>query len=292
MSTEPDHARNVKPHRVNRNECTDIVRAVQLHDDPGPASRWFFMHIPKTGGSTLNVHIRNNFSDDTIWAAHEPQLRPLSASVLYTNVARLAAMSEASREQTRFFRGHFPFSAVTLLGDDVRTLTVLREPVARTVSWLNHCRRNNPEHHDLTLEAIYEDDWFTVRYARNLQTKQFGMTLVEAQAPMADVPGDRVARSIYVSLGCALNAAVEVDDSRFEAARAAMTRIDVLGVTERYEDLCARLARDYGWTMRRVPSENVGAPHNVSNALRRRIEADNRYDTELYVCALDLLDQS
>jgi hypothetical protein len=132
------------------------------------------------------------------------------------------------------------------------------------------------------LEGIYEDDWFTARYASNLQVKQLAMTLSEGSVPSLAEAGPRPARSVYETLGCALNAVVKVDDLRFNQVRAALERVTVIGLTERCDDLYARLARDHGWNTRPVAPVNVGAAPSVSNALRRRIEADNHYDLELY----------
>jgi hypothetical protein len=244
--------------------------------------RWFFMHVPKTGGSTFNAHIQRCFSAGEIWPAHEPKTGPLSAATLYTSLACVRSMSIESRTKTRVFRGHFPFDTVDLLGHDVIVTTLLREPVDRTVSWLDHCRRNNPEHRDLSLEQIYDDDWFTARYARNLQTKAFAMTLDEATAvPAETIVAGTTARHVYETIGCALNAVVEINDSRFADAQSRMDRVDVLGVTERYADFCGRLA-ERGWTMSAIAPRNVGEPRAITDALRRRIVADNQYDIELY----------
>jgi hypothetical protein len=127
--------------------------------------RWFFMHVPKTGGTTFDAHIQNTFGAHQIWPSCEPANEPVRVHALYCDVDSLATMSAESRTRTRLFRGHFPLSAVELLGPGVLTMTLLRDPVERTISWLDHCRRNNPEHHDLTLEHVYEDAWFTPRYA-------------------------------------------------------------------------------------------------------------------------------
>jgi len=246
------------------------------------------MHIPKTGGSTFNAQIETNFSADEVWPAHEPKDEPLSAAMLYVAASRVRSMSDESRAKTRVFRGHVPLATVELLGPDVVVMTLVREPVARTVSWLNHCRRNNPEHRDLSLERIYDDEWFTVRYARNVQTKLFAMTLDEASARSADATGEHgSARHFYETIGSSLNAVVELDDTRFADALSRLERVDVLGITERYDDFGARLAM-LGWTMHDVARRNVSECRPISRALRDRIVADNRYDLELYERALEL----
>jgi len=247
------------------------------------------MHIPKTGGSTFNTHIENNFSAGDIWPAHEPRSGPLRIAALYTAVSCVRSMSIESRTKTLLFRGHFPFDTVELLGRDIIVMTLLREPVARTLSWLDHCRRNNPEHRDLSLDQIYDDEWFTDRYARNLQTKLFAMTLDEASVRPREIATEGTsARQFYETIGCSLNADVELDDARFADAQSCLERVDVLGVTEHYDDFCARLARR-GWTMSEVAPSNVGESRATSHALRRRIVADNRYDMELYEQAVETL---
>ncbi len=86
--------------------------------------------------------------------------------------------------------GHLPYAATELLHDDGNDgpacLTLLREPVERTASFLDQCRRHRPELSDQPLEAIYDDPWYFDRFIHNHQTRVFSMTFAEASAPRTD----------------------------------------------------------------------------------------------------------
>jgi hypothetical protein len=289
VTTEPQHVGEPSCEPSRHQWFCRYCPIVRDKEAPGDR-RWFFMHIPKTGGSTLNGHVTNNFSARELWPAHEPEDGPLGAAKLYTDVARVRSMSTASRANTRLFRGHFPYRTVDLL-DGVVVLTMLRDPVERTISWLDHCRRSNPEHRELSLEQVYDDEWFTARHVRNVQTKLFAMTVDEACSPSrcgTTASHRSPGRAVYEEIGCSLNVVVELDDVRFAEACSCLDQVDVLGVTERYDDFCARL-RQEGWRITDVAPRNVGEGHTVSKTLRKRIIADNGYDLELYARAARLV---
>ena len=57
----------------------------------------------------------------------------------------------------------------------------------------------------------------------------------------------------------------------------------MFGLTDRYADFLAEVVSRFGWVI--SPGERLEvAPHRleVSDALRRRIVEDNRYDIEFY----------
>ena len=56
----------------------------------------------------------------------------------------LTGLPASRRARIRVFCGHFPFVAVELLGEEVTTITILRDPVERTLSFL----RRGSRHHD------------------------------------------------------------------------------------------------------------------------------------------------
>lgn len=64
------------------------------------------------------------------------------------------------------FAGHFPFVAVDLLGGDLTTITVLRDPVERTISFLRQRKRNNPVHKAHRLEQMYEHPFYSAASSR------------------------------------------------------------------------------------------------------------------------------
>jgi hypothetical protein len=108
----------------------------------------------------------------------------------YMSFAPLTEMTDEKRRGLALVAGHFPYAATELLvddgDDDLLCLTLLREPVERTASFLAQCRRHRPELRDQPLEAIYDNPWYFDRFIQNHQTRVFSMTLAEATAPRTD----------------------------------------------------------------------------------------------------------
>ena len=85
---------------------------------------------------------------------------------------------------------------------------------------------------------------------------------------------------------------VEITPQRLEQAKENLLSLDVVGVQERFEDLCDALNQEFGWGLGREPAwANPSEPVAVSNALRERIAEDNAADIELYQLAQRVVDE-
>jgi hypothetical protein len=229
---------------------------------------YFFMHVMKTGGSTFQRHVSANFERlDTYPSTEKGEERRLA----YTSIERLRGLDAERRRSTRFFQGHLPFLAGEIVGADI-TLTVLRDPVQRTLSMLRHCKRYVPRFADASLEEIYDDGFIFPMYIRNYQSKLLSMTLDDEPKGHTDV--------------------IVVDEARLETALTNLERIDILGLQERYDDLLDELRREHGWHIRDVPSQRVSTEDWPFPAhLLERIAADNAADVTLYERAREVYDQ-
>jgi hypothetical protein len=161
----------------------------------GP-SRYFFVHIMKTAGTNFLVQFARQFPRDATWPAILPEevddpgaFRDFDTITNYLSVRALQELEPDERGRLRFIAGHIPFAAAELLGGpgpDLACLTILRDPVDRTISFLSQCRRDVPELRDQPLEAIYDDPWYFERFVKDFQTRVLSMTLDEAVALRMD----------------------------------------------------------------------------------------------------------
>ena len=177
--------------------------------------------------------------------------------------------------------GHIVFGLRDLLPSDTRYVTVLREPVERTLSHYGYLvaprdpkerqhgllARDTPYRPELSLEEALEDP----RYLPdNLQTRM----IVCRRSPFEQLPGD------------ALEQAKEHLRSRFT----------FVGVTERFDEFAALLARAFGWAPRVPPRKRVGdlRPEraSMSREALRALEEHDALDLELYAVASDLQEQT
>jgi hypothetical protein len=231
--------------------------------------RFFFVHVMKTGGTSLLHQFHQNFSPEEVYPNRELDM-DADRFLQHLRVDYLLGLSEERRRTIRVYLGHFPYVACELLGLDLVKLSLVREPVDRTVSLLQQLKRNGPKHKDSTLEQIYDHPNVFSRLTANHQTKVFA---TKADDDLVDY-----------------NNMIVVDADRLVLAKRNLAQIDVLGLTEEYDDFLDELQARYGWQFNRAvrANENVGV-EDASPALRRRIAEDNEFDLELYEYARELV---
>lgn len=228
-----------------------------------PTRTYFFIHVMKTAGMTLNRQIDANFAPDEIFPGPDDE-----TGADYWVVDRLRKATAERRDQVKVWRGHFPFF-VTELVPEATTMTLLREPVARTISLLE--QRRDLENRDEPIEAMYEDATMFGREIHNHQTKIFSLTA-------ADNP------KTYLKI-------MSLDRSRLGAAKAALERVDLLGCQERFDEFVQALEHRFGWRTDNRQRVNVGPriTSEASSSFRRRVADDNALDVELYEYARELI---
>jgi len=259
--------------------------------------RFFFVHVMKTGGTSFAFQIQQHFEPDEIYPSAEDRRNALAP---YASVPTMADLSAERRARIRVYTGHVPYLASQLLGIDVVTLTLLRDPVDRTISMLKHVRREFEKFGGLELDDIYDDDFVFEHFVENNQTKVFALTQEErASAIAASSPTPAVAAHLLepqVSAGPKDRPRrIAINDQRFEQAKSNLARVDVLGLSERYGDFLDELHTRYGWWPdgpKKPAQANISTESwAASPELRRRIARDNSYDMAFYEYAKELVEQ-
>src|SRR5262249_24908647 len=127
----------------------------------------------KTGGTSFVFHLLRQFPRDAVYPTAGLDRSSPTDVEPYLSLDDLVAVTPARRADIQIYAGHFPFMARDLIGGELTTLTLLRDPVARTVSHLKHFKRLHDRFHDLPLEEIYEDPFVFRHFVDNHQTKVF-----------------------------------------------------------------------------------------------------------------------
>jgi hypothetical protein len=214
----------------------------------------------KTGGATFRQHVYDNFRAGEVYPS---RLYDADMNKANTSIEYLLGIPQERRDLTRAYTGHFPYVVSELLGDDFVTLTILRDPIERTISYLRHCKRYHTKHSGLRLEEIYEDPFYFPCFIHNHQSKIFAMEADDALESYMDV--------------------IDVDERRLRLALANLEQVDVLGLTEHQPELVHELAQRFGWRFRDRPDRRVSDEGwDVSRAFRRRIAADNEADIAFF----------
>jgi hypothetical protein len=229
--------------------------------------RYFFVHMQKTAGIALRQLLMNHFGEVAVYPTRgvdgtDPVKLVLSVDHLRQRIA-------ARGDQVRVITGHFPLCTTQLLEGRFTTLTLLREPVERTLSYLRHHRENERADRHKSLEEIYHDPFRFYGLVHNHMTKMLSLTPAE----MTDGMLTRV----------------EFDRDRLGRAKEALAGIDAVGLQERFEDFCDELSARFGWRLAEPEIVNASVPVEVSEGFRARIAEDNALDIELYEFAGQLV---
>ena len=236
---------------------------------PDP-QRFFIVHMQKSAGTSLRDRFRNQFPESAIYPNRTdgPDKR---LSVI--SLRHLLERWEARGDEIRLVAGHFPLSTTEVLDAPFVTLTVLRPPVERTLSYLRHQHRINQADAEKSLEEIYEDPFRFNALIRNHMTRMLSLTREEL------IAGDGV-------LGD-----VEDTPERLERAKRALEGLNGFGLQPRFDEFCRELTTRYGVDLGEPVQSNATGSLPASQRLVERIARDNALDIELYEFAADLYDE-
>ena len=234
-------------------------------DEIAEGSRYFFVHVQKTAGTALFKRLKRHFGDRAVYP--DASDGDLATVVPQLSVEVLEQRWRERHDEIRVVTGHFPLCTTEVLGERFKTLTVLREPVERTLSYLRHHRMLTPADGDKTLEAIYEDDFRYQTLIHNHMVKMFSLTPREmtdgALTPVDFTPG------------------------HLDRAKQQLATVDFVGLQEHFEEFCEGLHQQLGWNLGGPLQANRTEPVEVSDSFRDRITEDNAMDVELYEHARD-----
>jgi hypothetical protein len=227
-------------------------------------TRFFIVHLQKTAGTSLRDRFRATFADSAIYP-NATDGRDKRISVI--SVAHLLERWQARRDEIRLIAGHFPLSTVELLDADFVTLSILRPPVERTLSYLRHQKRLNRDDRDRSLEAIYDDPFRFNGLIRNHMVRMFSIGVEEMAV------GDGVLSDVADST------------ERLEKAKEAVASLDGFGLQPRFEEFWHEFASRHALRIGDAVRANSTEPEATPAALIERIESDNALDMQLYAYA-------
>ncbi len=242
--------------------------------------RWFFVHILKTGGTDLFTRLGG---DPSLAVGHEFQfgeaeIYPNASDGDVVTVAPQLAIDQLlerwaqRRDEIRIVMGHFPMCTIDLLDADFTTLSVVREPVERTLSFLRHHRKTIPADRDTPYEEIYRDEFRFRTLIHNHMVKMFALTAEE------------------MGSGGMLTY-VDFTREHLERAKERVATVDVLGTQERFGDFCGELEHRFGWSLGEPLWANRTEHEDMPNALIDQIRHDNSLDVEFYEFVRDLCER-
>lgn len=230
-----------------------------------PDTRFFVAHMQKTAGTTLRDRLRSTYAEEQIYpnGTDGPDAR-----VAVIAVSHLLERWKERGHEIRLLTGHFPVSTRDLLDAPFVTLTVLRDPVERTLSFLRHQaqRRQRGATEDTPLREIYEDPFRFEAMIQNHMTRMLSLTPEELG------PGDGVLTTVPYTA------------DRLAMAKDTLAGLELFGLQSRLEELCDELHVRYGLEVGapRTSNTTVASEGDVPEGLIEQIREDNALDVELY----------
>lgn len=224
-----------------------------------------FLHVPKTAGTTLHSIIGLNYPNHQLFFTSPDSERP------WTEVERL---TPNQRERIKLYTGHFAFGLHKVLGEDATYITVLRDPIDRTLSEYFHIKRD-PTH---GLHAF-------------VSSGQMGLDayLLHLKARGIDNNQTRLFSGEWLNSD---HLTPCTEQMLTEAKHNLQTHFAVVGMTEHFDVTLLLLQRAFGWKHLLYKNRNTTANRPTETSLtpdeRAVLDQHNEYDTQLYAFAKDL----
>jgi len=229
---------------------------------------FFFLHIPRTAGTTLNTIIRNNFAPDELISVYDSQDYKLHA-----------AHSAEELHKIRLVQGHLllqSYDPPLFWGQPVNVFTFLREPVSRLVSEYHFLRSWKANH-------LYE--WL---HREKVDFRRY----IESREPQLRFRGRNfMTRCIS---GCSL----ENRDLPFKAVAVAKRHLEksfgFVGIQERFLESLILLGDFLGMSNLLHERNNAlhGLPDDSVSAEDRAVAAErNQGDAAVYRFACELFEE-
>jgi len=221
-----------------------------------------FLHIPKTGGITLNTIIDQQYRPDQIFQVDGTNVTASAKSLI--------RMSKASQKELKIARGHFAYGFHDNLKVKCHYITFLRHPLARLLSLYNYILRS-PTH-------------YAFDRVKKLSFEDFVLSGVSSETDNAQV---RAVSGIRPKFGDCNQKMLKVAQKNIQ------THFKFVGVTEEFGQSVKKMGRIFRWRNVGYTREN-GAPKptkvsGLTKSVSNRVISLNRYDSELYDWVCDRL---
>jgi hypothetical protein len=211
----------------------------------------FFLHIPKTAGTSFNAILTSQFAPEEICPF------PYEG---FTNALRQTP-SEALMKY-RLMQAHCKYSIFRLLPRPPIFITMLRDPIQRFISTYHHILRDS--------------------------THQLHKTVARGALPLHEFVKHSSSQIIHNQMVRRLASGAESlgEQAQLEVAQSRLSEMAFFGLTERFEDSIKVLGGTFGWHINTLPHLNAAPSKHTYAAISDEVLDDirmaNSLDAALY----------
>jgi translation elongation factor EF-G len=224
-----------------------------------------FLHIPKTGGTTLFGVSNNQYSKSQIY----------NAGIIREDkdFEKFKILSPQKQEKIAFIRGHMYYGFHRYIEQPSTYIVLLRNPVDRVISHYYHALRDTDHYlHQQVIEKNLSLEDYTLRPIShemdNGQTRSIAG--VGSRPPIGGITPEI-----------------------FQTAKDNLSiNFSIVGVLDHFDEFLIMLRKEFGWKYpvyykRRVAKnkQQSQAKNPATQELKKAIAEVNKYDMELYLTA-------
>jgi glycosyltransferase involved in cell wall biosynthesis len=244
-----------------------VVDSVPRNGKVHPKEKLLFLHIPKTGGTTLSFVLSDYLEERLTFNVREAASGGPKYSRHNGTKQEFMDLSEEERANFYFVLGHFPFGLHQYVPGSCRYITLLRDPIERILSQYQQYLRGIQKagcEESMSLEEFFKEKPANLK---NFQTR----------------------------LLCGWDFKRWSDQDNLQRAKQnLLAHFAVVGVTERFDETLIVLAKLFGWPVKGYVRRNVSKSRlgvdDVCPELMRRMIDSNQLDYQLHAFANELLD--